>query len=77
MRKRYFDLRPGDSVSFGGSIVTAEAKTGQRLRLCVETDGEIVKQREGEQPIQRPAAVSGPKTGLPPPTIPRPMFKPQ
>lgn len=75
MRKRYFDLRPGESVSFGGSTVTAEAKTGQRLRLCVETDGEIVKQREGEHPIQRPA--SSPKPGLPPPAIPRPMFKPQ
>ena len=42
-----------------------------------EVDGEIVKQRDGEQPIQRPAAVSSPNTGLPPPTIPRPMFKPQ
>lgn len=73
MRKRYFDLRPGDSVSFGGSIVTAEAKTGQRLRLCVETAGEIVKRREGEAPLQRPAATPPAE----PPSIPRPMFKPR
>lgn len=72
MRKRYFDLRPGDSVSFGGSIVTAEAKTGQRLRLCVETAGEIVKRREGEAPIQRPNQSVPAQM----PALPRPVFKP-
>ena len=75
MRKRYFDLRPGESVSFGGSTVTAEAKTGQRIRLRVETAGDVVKLREGEAdaPIQRPTV----KPAVDATAIPRPIFKPR
>lgn len=72
MRKRYFDLRPGESVSFDGSTVTAEAKTGQRIRLRIETDGDVQKLREGEAPLQRPAV----KAQAVATAIPRPVFKP-
>ena len=73
MRKRYFDLRPGESVSVDGTTVTAEAKTGQRIRLRVESNSEVVKLREGEAPIQRPAAKPAAPVSV---SLPRPVFKP-
>lgn len=66
MRKRYFDLRVGEAVTFGSSRVTAEAKTGSRIRICVETAGDIAK-GNGEASLPRPAPAT-PVT----PFLPRP-----
>lgn len=68
MRKRYFDLRVGESVTFGASRVTADAKTGSRIRICVETPGDIAKGKgAGDSPLPRPQPAA-PVT----PFLPRP-----
>jgi len=71
MRKRYFDLRPGDSVSFAGSRITVEAKSGARARLCIETEGDI---RKGDvSPVSRPAQAEAPAASASP-FLPRPRL---
>lgn len=38
MKRQFFDLRVGETVEIGNSRVTAEAKTGSRIRIKVESD---------------------------------------
>ena len=53
MPKRYFDLRPGESVSFAGHRVIAEEKSGQRLRICIVTEAPTTKHAAGTAPAAR------------------------
>lgn len=64
MRRQFFDLKPGESVAIGNSVVTAEAKTGQRIRIKVESD----------EPTHRGASIARPQNTqpAPPPFLPRP-----
>lgn len=43
------DLKPGESVSIGGAVVTLEQKTGQVARISIEADRSVPVKR-----IQRP-----------------------
>jgi hypothetical protein len=38
MQRQFFDLKPGQTLTIGGSRVTLELKSGQRARLKVESD---------------------------------------
>lgn len=67
MKVQYFDLKPGDSVTIGNSVVTAQAKTGQRLRIKVESD----------EPTNRGAAIERPtQSQATTPFLPRPGTTP-
>ena len=63
MRRQFFDLEPGESLSIDGPArVTAQSKTGKRLRVMVESDAHTSKTRED---MPHPAS-------SPPPFLPRP-----
>lgn len=38
MKRQFFDLKVGETLSIGDSRVTLEAKTGQRARLRIESN---------------------------------------
>lgn len=53
MRRKYFDLDPGQTVEVGNSLVTLEQKTGRRARLRIESNETVQLQRERAPDIQR------------------------
>jgi hypothetical protein len=63
MRVQYFDLKPDEPLSIGDSRVTVQHKTGQRVRIKVESDEPTRKGAAIERPTQSQATT---------PFLPRP-----
>lgn len=75
MRRQFYDLKVGESVTVDGSVITAEAKSGARVRLKVESNGPIQKGRP-EPALARPYTppVSTGGATAPAAAIPRPRM---
>lgn len=63
MRRQFYDLRPGETITIGESRVTLEAKSGQRARLKVESN-EPMQLGRPERAVARPFSAS-PKPDAP------------
>ena len=76
MRRQFYDLMPGDTVTIGNSRVTVEAKTGQRARLKIESN-EPVQRGRPERAVARPFQSPEPRRAPAEPVVPlqRPTFK--
>lgn len=67
MKRQFFDLKPGDTVMIGDSRVTVEPKTGNRIRLRVESSAPTRRLKTDESaPLSLPRAVTAPGTPLSP-----------
>jgi len=71
MRRQFFDLRPGQTLTIGGSRITLEAKTGQRARLRVESDAPTALDRQPDTHVSRPEAA---QDAAPPTLLQRPRL---
>lgn len=69
MRKQFYDLKPGDVLSIGGSVVTVESKSGQRVRLKVESDAPVQRGKPAAA-VPRPYGESIPVPALKRPGTP-------
>lgn len=73
MRRQFYELKPGETVSIGDSRVTLEAKSGQRARLKIESNEPIVKGRAEPMPARPFGAAPAPSSAAGP-LVPRPKL---
>ncbi len=70
MRRQFYDLKPGDVLAIDGSFITVESKSGQRVRLKVESDAPVQRGKP-EGAVPRPYHATLPV----PPPLDRPGSK--
>lgn len=56
MKRQFFDLKVGDTLTIGDSRVTLEAKSGQRARLRVESEEPTSRGEPLQPPHSAPTA---------------------
>jgi len=58
VKRQFFDLKVGDTLTIGDSRVTLEAKSGQRARLRVESDEPTSRSEPLPHPDSAPPALT-------------------
>lgn len=66
------DLRPGDSVRIGTTVITVQAKTGGRARLRIDSqdDVQVIRAEDAGSDVATPAGAPGLGPAAPAPRSP-------
>lgn len=61
------DLRPGDSVRIGSTVITVQAKTGGRARLRIDSqeDVQVIRAEDADSDVAKPVSAPGIRPAAP------------